>query len=420
TYDGQEIVRFKYKGEPGTRIGLVAQDVEKKHPEAVGLAGGYKTVDYDKATDEAAERAPHKAYGGGLSPWDGSSMGGSVFREDAGAGFAAGGAPGGDDILAQINQLVNAHQGIYPYGKSGLYGASSGKSGPYGSSLMQVSPRLMTATPHRMPEPEAAKFLENVGKVGSAAQTVSGGLGAAERGYDWVANRVRGLSAPPSQPYTGPVGGGYQREELPPVRAHGGEVRSGLAVGGMPFSEAQNEYIPEELSKPLMPQTLQAPKTPTPQQGGLGPIVGGLGDIGKGIEGTGKIADFGEKAWDIGAKVAPYIAAMFLSRGGGLVPRKGYQPGGEVTVPEEWRPHLSEAARRYGVPEHILSAVARQESGYGRSAPENPMQIIESTAREPGFGLPQISREDRARPEALPILQGLTTRRDPESKDFMQ
>ncbi|NBS71259.1 hypothetical protein EBT31_20475, partial [bacterium] len=251
-----------------------------------------------------------------------------------------------------------------------------------------------------------------------------------------------------------------------------------------------------------MPQTLQAPKTPTPQQGGLGPIVGGLGDIGKGIEGTGKIADFGEKAWDIGAKVAPYIAAMFLSRGGGLVPRKGYQPGGEVTVPEEWRPHLSEAARRYGVPEHILSAVARQESGYGRSAPENPMQIIESTAREPGFGLPQISREDRARPEAflpwaaqyiaarnpnvnwedrpaaaralantynaggdpnyafnvarylpgvtqeelaglrvnvsneqprqpqaglgavqpeaLPILQGLTTRRDPESKDFMQ
>jgi hypothetical protein len=501
TYDGQEIVRFKYKGEPGTRIGLVAQDVEKKHPEAVGLARGYKTVDYDKATDEAAERAPHKAYGGGLNPWAGSSMGGGVFRENAGQGFAAGGAPG-DDILAQINQLVNAHQGIYPYGKSGLYGASSGKSGPYGSSLMQVSPRLMTATPHRMPEPEAAKFLENVGKVGSAAQTVSGGLGAAERGYDWVANRIRGLSTPSSQPYTGPVGGGYQREELPPVRAHGGEVRAGLAIGGMPFSEAQNEYIPEELSKPLMPQTLQAAKTPTQQQGGLGSIVGGLGDVGKGIEGAGKIADFGEKAWDIGVKVAPYVAAMFLSRGGGLMPRKGYQPGGEVTVPEEWQPHIQEASRRYGVPEHILTAVARQESGYGRAAPDNPMQIIESTAREPGFGLSPISREDRARPEAflpwaaqyiaarnpnmnwedrpaaaralaatynaggdpnyahnvgrylpgitpeelaglrvnvsneqprqpqtglgavqpeaLPILQGLTTRRDPESKDFMQ
>ena len=366
---------------------------------------------------------------------------------------------------------------------------------------MQVSPRLMTApTPPRPPEPAAAQFLSNVGKVGSAAQTVSGGLGAAERGYDWVANKLRGLSAPASEPYTGPAGGGYQREELPPVRAHGGQIRAGLAIGGMPFSEAKDEYVPEELSKPLMPQTLQAPKAPAPQQSGVGSVLGGLGDIGKAAEGAGKIGDFGEKVYDIGAKVVPYIAAMFLSRGG-LVPRHGYADGGDTVVPEEWRPHLTEASRRYGVPEHILSAVARQESQYGRAAPDNPMQITEGTARNPGFGLSPISLEDRSRPEAfipfaaqyisarnpnvnwedrpasaralaatynaggdpnyaynvgryipgmsqedlaglrvntaneqprqqaglgavqpeaLPILQGLTTRRDPESKDFMQ
>jgi hypothetical protein len=640
TYDGQEIVRFKYKGEPGTRIGLVAQDVEKKHPEAVGLAGGYKTVDYDKATDEAAERAPHKAYGGGLSPWDGSSMGGGVFREDAGQGFAAGGAPGGDDILAQINQLVNAHQGIYPYGKSGLYGASSGKSGPYGSSLMQVSPRLMTATPHRMPEPGAVKFLENVGRVGAAAETGSKGASwvgrQASLSPEYQAQGPTPSGAPISEPRTiadyadiarrrvesafsnpNEPSGATQPSNVPPY-AHGGLVRRGLAVGGLPYSQAEDEYVPEDISKPFTPGKLETAKPPAQQPSGfeqalklagtaasiyggfksaggsirrayeeggassdednfglenakiysgglapdyrpssilqqdrsderqkglqaaqvnpgvLQPSSGGLApsDAGGGLGGlanVGSLYNLGSKAWEavgpwlgeaaagagewLGSlaaeeglalaaeEAAPYAVAL-LARGGGLMPRKGYQPGGEVTVPEEWQPHIQEASRRYGVPEHILTAVARQESGYGRAAPDNPMQIIESTAREPGFGLSPISREDRARPEAflpwaaqyiaarnpnmnwedrpaaaralattynaggdpnyahnvgrylpgitpeelaglrvnvsneqprqpqaglgavqpeaLPILQGLTTRRDPESKDFMQ
>jgi hypothetical protein len=60
TNDGQPIYRYNYKGDKRTQIGLLAQEVEKDHPEAVGLAGGYKTVDYKKATD----RAVHKAEGG--------------------------------------------------------------------------------------------------------------------------------------------------------------------------------------------------------------------------------------------------------------------------------------------------------------------------------------------------------------------
>jgi len=74
THDGQNIYRYNYKGEPDTRIGLLAQEVEHKHPEAVGLAGGYKTVDYDKATRN-------------------SSMGGGVHPENVGEGFADGGMP---------------------------------------------------------------------------------------------------------------------------------------------------------------------------------------------------------------------------------------------------------------------------------------------------------------------------------------
>ena len=83
TFDGQPIYRYNYKGQRGTQIGLIAQDVERKHPEAVGLAGGYKTVDYDRATEDAAHRG-HFAYGG-------ASMGGGVVPERAGEGFAFGG-----------------------------------------------------------------------------------------------------------------------------------------------------------------------------------------------------------------------------------------------------------------------------------------------------------------------------------------
>jgi hypothetical protein len=63
TNDGQPIYRYNYKGDKRTQIGLLAQDVEKEHPEAVGLAGGYKTVDYKKATQDAVR----KADGGGMA-----------------------------------------------------------------------------------------------------------------------------------------------------------------------------------------------------------------------------------------------------------------------------------------------------------------------------------------------------------------
>ena len=63
TFDGQTIYSYRYKGEKHTEIGLMAQEVEKGHPEAVGLARGYKTVHYGKATDDAAKRG-HFASGG--------------------------------------------------------------------------------------------------------------------------------------------------------------------------------------------------------------------------------------------------------------------------------------------------------------------------------------------------------------------
>jgi hypothetical protein len=51
--NGQNVVKFEYKkgfGKRGIQLGLIAQDVEKKTPEAVYTTpSGLKKVDYAKA-----------------------------------------------------------------------------------------------------------------------------------------------------------------------------------------------------------------------------------------------------------------------------------------------------------------------------------------------------------------------------------
>jgi hypothetical protein len=70
TNDGQPIYRYNFKGDPRTQIGLMAQEVEKDHPEAVDESRGYKSVDYKKATEDAI----HKDDGGEVSGMERYSM----------------------------------------------------------------------------------------------------------------------------------------------------------------------------------------------------------------------------------------------------------------------------------------------------------------------------------------------------------
>ena len=144
TNDGQPIYRFKYKGDEQTQLGLIAQDVEKEHPEAVGsIMGGIKTVDYKKATDDAVERAD----GGGVYP---NSMGGVVSPLSAGesferGGYAFGGGPG--DLAPTDIQAILASQreSFGPFGQSGLYGGSA--QGPlYGGKGVVPPPRMHRAS----------------------------------------------------------------------------------------------------------------------------------------------------------------------------------------------------------------------------------------------------------------------------------
>lgn len=56
-YDGTGVFRYTYKGDDVPRIGVMAQEVEQRRPDAVTEIGGYKAVDYAKATDLAASLA---------------------------------------------------------------------------------------------------------------------------------------------------------------------------------------------------------------------------------------------------------------------------------------------------------------------------------------------------------------------------
>lgn len=111
-YDGQKVYRYSM-GDGPKQLGLLAQEVEGVRPDAVGEASGFKTVDYDRATEQAA----------GLGA--AASMGGAVTQPGA---YAAGGLVDGDDLKAI---LAAQAQSFGPFGGAGMYGGSA-QGAPFG------------------------------------------------------------------------------------------------------------------------------------------------------------------------------------------------------------------------------------------------------------------------------------------------
>jgi len=173
TDDGLPIYTFKYNGDNKTQMGVMAQDVEKKHPDAVGEAQAsdgqmYKTVDYGKL--DAKERA----YGGGLDP---NSMGGAVMESGAFArgGFLGGGLVGDTEMKSM---MANMKQPLGMYQQAGLYGSTPYQT-PYGPGLgirgdAVPVPSLVTAGSLKSPPPSALqqatsayKQMSDLGQMGS-------------------------------------------------------------------------------------------------------------------------------------------------------------------------------------------------------------------------------------------------------------
>lgn len=189
TNDGLPIYAFKYKGSDQTQLGLMAQDVEKKKPEAVGLAAGFKTVDYDKAT-EGSERK-HRDLGGATMV-DDNSMGGAVnlgsaFEEFARGGYAVGGGGGLLDANDLKAILASQQQSFGPFSQAGLYGGQSSEGNPMGAKsyvpkASLPTPKMITpSTPPRAPQSGLADAIQNMKQAQGLGEMASGVASGAKR-----------------------------------------------------------------------------------------------------------------------------------------------------------------------------------------------------------------------------------------------
>jgi hypothetical protein len=317
THDGMPIYSFKYKGDDATQIGLMAQDVEKKHPNAVGVAGGYKTVDYAKATEDAAR--PERA-SGGLVP---SAMGGSVYEPGSygRGGYYTGGMTVDPNDLSAI--LASQQQAFGPFSSAGLYGQGAGTQSGIGGGKSYVppaslpTPKLMVANaPRELPDSVFSQLATVADKASDLTQKFTG-----KSLYQRAGEKV-GLY---KDPYSEKTKAEKDEESLkgvvPPARP------SPYAQGGTIINPYQldpsTSGVPEDVLEKGEQKTheLIKPDTPTGKMKGVGDD---LMDA----------ARFAKTAYDIGSKVLPFFLAS-----GGVVPRHGYALDGAVedyALPESY------------------------------------------------------------------------------------
>jgi len=332
-HDGTPIYRFKYNGSNQTQIGLMAQDVEKRHPEAVGQSHGYKTVDYEKATDEAA----HKAHGGGIMP---DSMGGAVINPGH---YAIGGLA--DSDLSAL--LAQQKQSFGPFGQGGLYGGSQhanpystqggGQSGYVPAGNLHVA-KLMTpsAAPAAKQTSTASELYSNLKSLDSIASDVTGkGLFPRARDAVGMGDQPKQTQAA-NQNQTAPAQAPVQKTATDPEnptglpRARGGLVPRVHYLGGGPVipGSDENQDNPgsesgaqgDVLSKVVKEGAAEAPKSlPQPGQSapsssqGPNPLglaasgisaAKGLGSIGTGVSNLAGGLGAGAEAAGAGAAAA--------------------------------------------------------------------------------------------------------------------
>jgi hypothetical protein len=322
TFDGQPIYSYNYKGgDKRQQIGLMAQEVEGKHPDAVGLAGGYKTVDYGKATEDAAKRGHF--YSGGVA-----SMGGGVNPGNYGEGFADGGMPmGGYDpaLMQQILQNYNAMYGTLAQpGQPGMLGASTpGLGGIVPSANLPIPEMLQPADMPRAPESGLDRATQ-IADLATKGEQIYKGSGEArakiKKAYDtYNANQSHKEAASGVRDYMSKNGD--------PTKGTG--LNYGFAMGGTPYDtsgSANALNIPDE-KKDI--QTLKPGEMPAAPESGL--------------DKTGKVVAIAATA----AKVLPFLMAMNT---GGAVGRKGYATDGEVEgLSDEQRAQIERLENPIGV-----------------------------------------------------------------------
>lgn len=266
TYDGQAIYSYKMHGDERTHVGLIAQEVEKKHPRAVGVASGYKFVDYGQATEKAANRG-HFHEGGGVSG------GGRVWHP---AAYAVGGSPSIVDPsdMAAILQAQRSNYAPHSNG-TGVYGSSGGL--PHGGAAAVPAPsgavaHLVTANGGIKARPSGASNVVSIMNAGRSASKL----------YDQI---EKDNASPPS----GTADPDMSRGGVA-TRAHfdsGGSADGGLdavlqAQRNMYAPQNQNRSIPAQGSGNH--QLAVASGSPTPAPSGASNVNTSIGLAQKGYQ----------------------------------------------------------------------------------------------------------------------------------------
>ncbi len=300
TFDDQNIYAYRYKDGGPAHLGLMADEVQQSHPEAVGYAPtGDRMVDYAAATDAAAR------------------MGGAVkdTGDYARGGYAIGGhlsyIDPSDPTAAdrrRMEALLASHRG-------GLSGAAS-EYGPSGQSYVTQKTYVPAGTVRAGQQLQHARFepVQSKGGLGSALETgekLGGLLEKGSKAYDMFKNRNAPTAEKAASAYRAQVAASPDQlipgvEEV--FRASGGIVPT--------------SYIPEDVtgevraSQPLRPAEFD--ERDKDKESGLS-----------------KLMSVGEKALDVGIKYGPLLAQGATMLAPMSEPRmktgvrSGYAEGGE-------------------------------------------------------------------------------------------
>lgn len=156
--DGTPIYRFRYKGSPQWQVGPMAQDVEKRNPDAVSRGvDGMRYVDMHEASEDSVERATG---GGVVAPWADigkgwiPSIGIAAGRGiPSGGGSGGGGGGQGQQPAFDPQKLAGGLDGAIK-GVRGLFGSNADTSAGgdfYGDSSVGGAPLSGYAGVARMP-----------------------------------------------------------------------------------------------------------------------------------------------------------------------------------------------------------------------------------------------------------------------------
>ena len=337
--NGLPIYTFKYKGDDTeqTHTGYMAQDVEKVHPEAVGESNGFKTVNYEQASEPV-----HRAFGGAAN-----SEGGVVSPQHAAEGYFNGGDVVSPYDLSAI--LASQQQSYAPFTKSGIYGGSPagtpGGKGVVPAANLPVA-HLGIANPARAQQGDtlmgdvqgAMNIGDTIKKANEYRKDIVGQPAQAAKAAVPASGDTPAQAAVAAQPSTGMYGfGDLLKQYLPQGQAHGGVV--GYADGGgvEPYqTDDPMSQVVSDTEKDKGQHGLMTAQNPTGQPSST------LGDLSKIAAIPGEISGLGTMASAVGSGVGAAASGIgsFLSslgpfalalKDGGVVPRE-HHDGSEGNI----------------------------------------------------------------------------------------